>query len=111
MGYTRTERQRMASPRENPSRSNAPHNDAAFAPARGFSANPSNILILNLGQLGDVVLSLPALAAIRSPFPGATIAVASGLAAGQAIELSGLADRIISVDRVALRDGPKLRSI
>jgi ADP-heptose:LPS heptosyltransferase len=75
------------------------------------TAGPGKILVLDLGQLGDVVMSLPALAAIRQRFPRARITVAAGQAAGQAIELSGLADEVLSVDRVALRDGPKLRSI
>jgi len=74
-------------------------------------AEPSRILILDLGQLGDVVLSVPALAAIRARFPRAHITVAAGLAAGEAIALSGAADRVLPVDRVALRDGHMLESI
>ena len=68
-------------------------------------AEPGRILVLDLGQLGDVVLSVPALAAIRARFPHAHITVAAGLAAGEAIALSGAADRVLPVDRVALRDG------
>jgi ADP-heptose:LPS heptosyltransferase len=72
---------------------------------------PRNILVLDLGQLGDVVLSLPALAALRARFPEARITVTCGLAAAQIVEMSGAADRLLPVDRVALRDGPKTRSI
>ncbi len=85
--------------------------DSAPAAAPEVPADARNILILNLGQLGDTVLSLPALAAVRERFPRARISVLAGIAAGQAIEMSGFADRIIPVDRVALRDGSKLQSI
>ena len=90
---------------------NTLHEDAPLGNSPTAPLNPNNMLVLNLGQLGDVVLSLPALAAIRGRFPRAQITVAAGIAAGQIVELSGLADRVFPVDRVALRDGPKLRSI
>jgi ADP-heptose:LPS heptosyltransferase len=73
--------------------------------------DPQNILVLNFGQLGDVVLSLPALSAIRQRFPSARITVAGGLAAALVVEMSGTADRVLAIDRVSLRDGPKLRAI
>lgn len=70
-----------------------------------------NILVLDFGQLGDVVLSLPALRAIRARFPQSRITVAAGNAAARVIQMSGLADHILAVDRVKLRDGPKLQSL
>ncbi len=76
-----------------------------------MSFNPQNILVINFGQLGDVVLSLPALNAIRQRFPSATIAAMVGKPAKPIIEMSGSANKILGVDRVALRDGPKLVSI
>jgi ADP-heptose:LPS heptosyltransferase len=69
--------------------------------------DPRNILVIDFGQLGDVVLSLPALRAIREKFPRARITVAVGKPGAPVIELSGYADATIPVDRVALRDGPK----
>jgi ADP-heptose:LPS heptosyltransferase len=72
---------------------------------------PRNILVLDFGQLGDVVLSLPALAAIRRHFPLARITVAGGSAAALVMEMSGSADRTLAIDRVSLRDGPKLDSL
>ena len=72
--------------------------------------NFQNILVIDLGQLGDVVLSLPALAALRRRFPSSHITVLTGKPPQAVIEISGLADETVSVDRVALRDGPKLRS-
>lgn len=73
--------------------------------------DPRNILVIDFGQLGDVVMSLPALRAIRARFPYARITVAVGKPGGELIGLSGYANDILEVDRVALRDGPKLISI
>jgi len=67
--------------------------------------NAKNILVIDFGQLGDVVLSLPALRAIRERFPKARITVAVGKTGAEVIALSGYADDTLSVDRVALRDG------
>jgi ADP-heptose:LPS heptosyltransferase len=75
------------------------------------SFNPYNILVIDFGQMGDVVLSLPALSAIRARFPAAHITVAVGAASVAVVELSGHANETISVDRVALRDGSKPLSI
>lgn len=69
--------------------------------------DPRNILVIDFGQLGDVVLSLPALRALREKFPRARITVAVGKPGAPVIEMSGYADATIPVDRVALRDGPK----
>lgn len=73
--------------------------------------DPRNILVIDFGQLGDVVMSLPALRAIRTRFPNAQITVAVGKPGGELINLSGYANDILEVDRVALRDGPTLISI
>lgn len=73
--------------------------------------DPRNILVIDFGQLGDVVLSLPALRAIRERFPKAAITVAVGKPGAEVVELSGYADSTLVVDRVALRDGPKLVSL
>jgi len=73
--------------------------------------DPRNILVIDFGQLGDVVLSLPALRAIRGRFPNARITVAAGKPASEIVRLSGFADDVLEVDRVALRDGVKLVSI
>ena len=70
-----------------------------------------NILVLNFGQLGDVILSLPALSAIREKFPTAKITVMGGKAVAQIVTLSGFSDDQIIVDRVKLRDSAKLWSI
>lgn len=76
-----------------------------------MSFDPRNILIIDFGQLGDVVLSLPALRAIRKKFPHARVTVAVGKPGAEVIGLSGYADETFVVDRVALRDGFKPLSI
>ncbi len=76
-----------------------------------MSFSPRNILVIDFGQLGDVVLSLPALSAIRERFPDARITVAVGAPGAAVVELSGYADATLVVDRTGLRDGPKPLSI
>ena len=76
-----------------------------------MSLNPQNILVIDFGQLGDVVLSLPALRAIRGKFPNARLTVAVGKSCATIIDLANVADDQIIVDRVALRDGVKIKSI
>jgi ADP-heptose:LPS heptosyltransferase len=76
-----------------------------------MSFNPRNILVIDFGQLGDVILSLPALNAIRQRFPQARITVAVGGAAASVVEMAGVADEALAVDRVGLRDGPKHLSV
>ncbi len=75
-----------------------------------MSFDPRNILVIDLGQLGDVVLSLPALHGIRERFPKAAITVAVGKQGAGVVELSGYANSTLVVDRV-LRDGLKLVSL
>jgi heptosyltransferase II len=70
-----------------------------------------NILVINFGQLGDVILSLPALCAIRQKFSAAKITVMCGKSVAEIVKLSGFADEQIIVDRVKLRDSKKLWSI
>src|SRR5437588_882088 len=76
-----------------------------------MSFDPRNILVIDFGQLGDVIMSLPALRAIREHFPQARITVAVGKPGAEVIELSRHADSTLAVDRVALRDGFKPWSV
>ncbi len=73
--------------------------------------DPRNILVIDFGQLGDVVLSLPALQAIRKRFPAAHITVAVGKPGAEIVDLSGYANETLVVDRVGLRDGFKPLSV
>lgn len=70
-----------------------------------------NILVIHFGQLGDVVLGLPALRAIREKFTEAWITLLLGKATGEITKLANISDDQILVDRVQLRDGNQLRSI
>ena len=76
-----------------------------------MNLEPNNILIINFGQIGDVILSLPALKAVRERFPRAKITAMIGKSGAAIVELCGFADEQIVVDRVKLRDGEKLKSI
>jgi ADP-heptose:LPS heptosyltransferase len=73
--------------------------------------NFQNICIIDLGQLGDVLLSFPAILAIRKRFPTARITVIAGKIPAQFIGKLGLVDDVMPVDRVALLRGNKFRSI
>ena len=73
--------------------------------------NPRNILVIDFGQLGDVVMSLPALRAIRERYRVARITVIVGRPGAEIIDMSGYADATIEVDRVSLRDGSKPLSV
>lgn len=75
------------------------------------SFDPRNILVIDFGQLGDVVMSLPALRAIRERFPHARITVAVGRPGSDIVELSGYSNATLELDRVALRDGNKFISV
>jgi ADP-heptose:LPS heptosyltransferase len=73
--------------------------------------NPQNILVIHFGQMGDVILALPALQAIRQKFPTAKLTALLGKSSAMIARLTDLFDEEIIVDRVELRDGGKLRSI
>lgn len=70
-----------------------------------------NILVIHFGQLGDVVLGLPALRAIKKNFPNARITTMLGKPGADIVALADVAHDMITVDRVALRDGNKIASI
>src|SRR5262249_36431633 len=76
-----------------------------FRQAFEVTFDPRNILVIDFGQLGDVVMSLPSLRAVRERFPLARITVAVGKPAAEVVRMSGFADQTIEVDRVALPDG------
>ncbi len=72
---------------------------------------PQNILLINFGQIGDVVLSLPAMRSLRERFPDSRLTLLVGASAKQIVDMSGLADEIVAVDRVELRDSNPIWSI
>lgn len=70
-----------------------------------------NILVIHFGQLGDVILGLPALTALRRHFDKARITTLLGKPGADIVSLAKVADEIMTVDRVELRDGNKFVSI
>jgi ADP-heptose:LPS heptosyltransferase len=71
---------------------------------------PQNILVMDLGQLGDVVLSLPALEAIRDRFPDSRKSILVGAACADVVRLTGIFDEVIVVNRGELRRMNKLKA-
>jgi len=64
------------------------------------------ILIVKLGSIGDIVHTLPSLAAIRSALPHAEISWVVERRASGILKDNPLLDRLIEVDTKALRRGP-----
>ncbi len=73
--------------------------------------DPKKVLVIHFGQLGDVVLGLPAMRAVREHFPNAKITSMTGKSPAEVVRLALVADDMIVVDRVELRDGNPFRSI
>ena len=63
------------------------------------------ILIVKLGSIGDIVHTLPALAAIRKAMPEAEISWVVERRAAEILRDNPLLDRLIEVDTKALRRG------
>jgi ADP-heptose:LPS heptosyltransferase len=69
------------------------------------------ILAIRFARLGDVILLLPALAALKDKFPHSELTLLTGHRCAPVAELCPAIDHVITVDRVAMRDGPMLRAI
>jgi ADP-heptose:LPS heptosyltransferase len=65
---------------------------------------PHRILVLHLGQLAEVVLSLPALQALRQRFPHSHITLAAMSAGCQLVAMTTVANEFLSVSSVQLSD-------
>lgn len=76
-----------------------------------MNADPRKILVIHFGQMGDVVLALPSMLAIRKRFADANITLLIGRSAAAAAEPANVADELMIVDRVKMRDGGKLSAI
>src|SRR5918997_1256693 len=61
------------------------------------------ILIVKLGSIGDIVHTLPSLAAIRRALPGAEVAWVVERRAAEILRDNPLLDRLIEIDTKALR--------
>jgi hypothetical protein len=62
--------------------------------------------LLRFARLGDVILLLPAFASIKSSFPDAKLSFLTGHRCASIAEMCPAVDDVISVDRIAMRDGP-----
>ena len=64
------------------------------------------ILAIRLARLGDIILLLPALGALKRSLPDSHLTFLTGHRCAPVAELCPDIDEVISVDRIALRDGP-----
>ena len=71
----------------------------------------SSILAIRFARIGDVVLLLPALLRLKSVFGGARLTLTTGSRAAPIAELCPHIDEVISVDRLRMRDGPRLEAL
>jgi ADP-heptose:LPS heptosyltransferase len=63
------------------------------------------ILAIRFARLGDVILLLPALASLKNRFPDSELTLLTGHRCAPIAELCPAIDHVISVNRVAMRDG------
>lgn len=68
---------------------------------------PKKILCLRLARLGDVILLVPALKALRNRFPQAHLTVLTGHRCAPILALCPEVNEVISIDRLKWRDGSK----
>ena len=69
------------------------------------------ILAIRFARLGDVILLLPALASLKNKFPDSELTLLTGHRCAPIAELCPSIDRVIAVDRIAMRDGPVLHAL
>ena len=69
----------------------------------------SNILAIRFARIGDVVLLLPALVRLKRSFAHARLTLVTGSPVAPIAELCPHIDEVISVDRLGMRDGPRLQ--
>ena len=69
------------------------------------------VMAVRFGRLGDVLLLLPALAALKMQLPGTIIVLVTDHRYADIAELSPYVDEVVPVNRLAMRDGPKLNAI
>lgn len=60
--------------------------------------NSRSVLIIHPGGLGDVLLSLPAIAALRRQYPQHSIGLLAASAVGKLLRLCGVVDRIFTTE-------------
>jgi ADP-heptose:LPS heptosyltransferase len=68
------------------------------------------ILAIRFARLGDIILLLPALSHLKKSFPDSHLTFLTGHRCASVGELCPAIDEVISLDRIALRDGPLFRA-
>jgi len=79
--------------------------------ASSFRESPVKILAIRFARLGDVILLMPALAALKDRFPDSELTLLTGHRCAPIAELCPAIDQVIAVDRIAMRDGPAWRAL
>jgi ADP-heptose:LPS heptosyltransferase len=69
------------------------------------------ILAIRFARLGDVILLLPALESLKKSIPNSEITLLTGHRCAPIAELCPAIDHVVGVDRLAMRDGPVLRTL
>jgi len=69
------------------------------------------ILAIRFARLGDVLLLLPALASLKEQFPDSKLVFLTGHRCAPIAEMCPAIDEVISVDRIAMRDGPVINAL
>ena len=69
-------------------------------------SDASRILVIRYGRLGDLVLLIPALRALRQRFPSAHISALVDQRYAAVPEMCSAVDRVIASDRIGMRDSP-----
>ncbi len=73
------------------------------SPLRLSTERIKRILLIQLGDIGDVVVSLPCVRALKDNFPDAQVVVAVRAKARELIDICPWADEVISIDQHRLR--------
>ena len=69
------------------------------------------VLIVKLGSIGDIVHTLPALAAIRAALPSAEISWAVETRSAELLRGNPLIDNLIEVDTRSIREGMSIDEV
>jgi ADP-heptose:LPS heptosyltransferase len=81
-------------------------------PIRSIQELPApKILVIRFARMGDVLLLVPTLKVLRRNLPRAIISVLVGHRCAPILEMCSAVDEVIPIDRVAMRDGSKLKAI
>ena len=74
-------------------------------------SNIKRILAIRFARLGDIALLLPALARLRAAFPSSQLALLTESRYAPLARLSPQLDDVLAVNRLAMRDGSRIRAL